>query len=122
LWNVLDFEVSIEEGWNVENITVHGNNVHIHGWGFLRQANAGRLVCIIDGGAMQRLSRAEIVNDQFMECAMPFYSQQVLVRVRDLVTGLSSATITIDRQALPELSSVTPTQLDIPVVGELDLP
>ena len=73
-WDVTGFNVPIEEGWNVENITVRGNTVRVNGWGFQRLVNGGRLVCMIEGGEMQRLSHAQVESGEFLTCAMPFYS------------------------------------------------
>lgn len=58
----------------MSQITLYGNYVRAIGSGFSNQG-LSRLVCIIEGGEIQRISRVEVVNDTLIYCALHFYSQ-----------------------------------------------
>jgi len=116
----LGFSVRLAERWTVTAVELRGAEVLVSASGL--PGEPGRLACLSESSAGQRLSPATVLNATQLTCPIQAASGPVTFRLRDLAAGSDSRTFTLLPDARPALLGVAPEELFLPPRGTGELP
>ena len=112
----LVFSVEVALHWAVSWAELRGSEVLVRASNL--PTEPGRLVCLSESSSGQRLSPAAIANSTHLTCPIQSASGLVSFRLRDLATGVSSATFTLGLASRPVLLTIAPLELYLHADGD----
>jgi len=116
----LAFALAVEQPWAVLRAELRGAHVFVSASNL--PDDPARFVCVSESSAGQKLSQITFVNSTLVTCEIQAVSGLVTFELRDLTTGLSSRSFSLDASLKPTLVGVSPSEVFLADPGPSALP